>query len=293
MINLTTLAQLVISGLAFGCIYAMLAVSFTIVLDAVRVWNFAAAAVYTIVAYIVWIVLSHGLPIVLALAIGFVVAAGLMVLADVSVHDPLRRRRATGEIVMVGSITVTILVSGLLGLAFGSESHGVPGGLLGSTFNVGPVVIVHWDIAAYVAVILTLSLVLVILYRTQVGRAIRAYGDNAELSIVMGQRRFVPHLGAYVVASVPLVPAAALVAINSGVDPGMGLYALLIGCAAAILGGIGNVSAAATGGLLLGVATSVPMLWLSPAWQSPIAFGILLVVILLRPQGIFTGRLSV
>ena len=74
------------------------------------------------------------------------------------------------------------------------------------------------------------------------------------------------------------------------IDPGMGLEALLLASAAAILGGLSNVWAAASGGFLLGLATELPLLWLSPAWQSPIAFGILLLVVLVRPQGIFGTR---
>jgi branched-subunit amino acid ABC-type transport system permease component len=288
--ELYSLGQLAVAGIARGSVYALLAVSFSIVADTVGVWNFASAGVYAIVAYLVWYLVTNGLALPVGVALAFIVAAILMVGVDVTVHDPLRRRGATSEIIMVGSITVATLVGGILGLMFGSQSHGYPGNILDTLYPVGQLVITSWDITALLSMIVVLAVLGWVLFRTQFGRSIRAYGDNPELSVVAGSSRNQAHYGAYVVASVALVPAAILVGIHAGVDPGMGLEALLLASAAAILGGLSNVWAAASGGFLLGLATELPLLWLSPAWQSPIAFGILLLVVLVRPQGIFGTR---
>ena len=98
MINeLYALGQLAVAGIARGSVYALLAVSFSIVADTVRVWNFASAGVYAIVAYLVWYLVTNGLALPVGVALAFVVAAILMVGVDVTVHDPLRRRGATSE----------------------------------------------------------------------------------------------------------------------------------------------------------------------------------------------------
>lgn len=286
---MTAFAQLLVSGLALGAIYALLAVSFSLVVAAVGVWNFASAGVYTLAAFVVWVLLDHGVAFALACVVALAAGGLLMLACDVLVHEPLRRRGATTEIVMIGSLTLTILVTALVGMTWGSESHAYPGNLLDGTVKVGQIVITHWHFAAVGTGIVVLAVLGFILDRTHFGRAIRSYGDNPELTVALGERRARPHLGAYVLSTLAIVPAGVLVGIRSGVNPDMGLDALLLASAAAILGGLGNMWAAATGGLVLGVVTNVPLLWLSPAWQSPIAFGILLATILARPQGLFRG----
>jgi branched-subunit amino acid ABC-type transport system permease component len=282
-----------VTGIAEGSLFGLYAVSFSLVQGAARIWNFASAGVFTGLAYLaLWFSVMR-LDVVLSLAVVVVAGSLFMVVADQGVHIPLMRRQAHQSVLMLSSLTFAVLAAAIIGLFFGSQSRlmNVPG--WSGARNIGKVYFMRWYLPCLVTFGVLLVALMLMLGRTPLGRAIRAYGDNSELCEVVGGRSWIPHTGVYLLAGGFLGAAAFFTAASRGVEPSMGMSALLIASAGAILGGIGNPIGAAIGGLILGLSTNIPLVWLSPGWQTPLAFAVLLVALVARPAGLLPGRATV
>jgi branched-chain amino acid transport system permease protein len=127
------------------------------------------------------------------------------------------------------------------------------------------------------------------LTRTQIGTGLRALSDNPDLVRVFGLDPTRLSQVAFALGSALVVPGAALTAATQGINPNIGAHIMLISLAATIVGGIGSLTGAACGGLLLGLAESVALWKLDAQWSEGVTFVILFVFIIFRPAG-FLGR---
>lgn len=284
-------AQLTVNGLVSGSVFALLALSFGVILGTTRTFHFAHGVVYTAAAYAAY-AFAEGLRLPLPLAVILAVAAAVLlgVGIEVVVYQPLRRRYASPLTVLIASLGVLIILENAIAIAFSTDAK-IIGGFPSRLITMGGVAFTTLHLTMVLVSWALFPALLLYFYRTRSGKAMRAVASRPEMAEVVGidtRRVFVE---AFAIGSALAAPAAILYTLDKGATPDMGVTAVLMAAIAVIVGGVGNLPGAALGGLIIGLARNWGI-WLVPSeWQSAIAFGILLVVIVFRPTGLFGVKL--
>lgn len=285
---MTLFFQLMLSGLGFGGIYALAALGLTLIYKTSNVVNFGYGAMATVVAMLVSTLhTSMGLPV----AAAWLVAVAAGALLGVVVETAFMRRVASAAIIVsiVMTLGLLLLIEGLTGVIWGFQPRAVPPVVSGHTVTFGSLAISRNDLfIAGLAV--ALGLVLYAFYEhTRLGLAVRAVAEDAEVASLMGvsRRRVITLSWA---AGVALTGAAATLAAPSvGLTPtfmeGIAVFAF----AAAVLGGFGSLLGAVVGGFLVGILSNLVAGYLSTNLQLTLVFALIVVVLYLRPEGLF-GR---
>ena len=285
---LVEFTQLLIYGLVLGGIIALGAIGVSLTFGVLRFANFAHGDYMTWSAYLLltlYTVLQ--LPLIVALALALAASAATAVLID---HVLFRRFRSSGPLILlISSFGVGLMLRALVQLLWGPEVQVyAPGIQLPYKFAGLRIKPDHFIILGG-APLLMVGLHL-LLTRTLIGKAMRAVADNPELARVSG-------IDVDLVIRVTWIVGAGLAAIAGfflGLDtrllPGMGWHFLLPIFAAAILGGIGSPYGAIAGGFIIGIAQEFSTVLLSPAYKPAVAFALMVVILIVRPTGLFRGR---
>ncbi len=285
------LLQLVVNGVVQGSLYALFALSFNLILSTTRVFHLAHGGAYLAAAYaIYWATNKLQWPVGAAFIAGAMAACALGCLCEIAVYRYMRNRFGIPNAVTIASLGLLILIANLFRAGFGSGAVLVPTPTMGEGINVGSAflpVLGLWTIATTLVVFFACAL---FLKRTRIGRGISAVADSPLVAEVVGidsQRIF---LWTFAIGSLLAAPAALLFVLDKGVTPDIALHITLMSVIAVIVGGIGSVPGSLLGGILLGLAESMAVMYLQAHWQQSIAFGILLLFIIARPSGFFGKR---
>jgi len=286
--------QQVVSGLASGGIYALLALALVIIHRSTGVINFAQGEMATLSAYICWtLITNHGWPYWPA----FVGTLAFSFLGGVGIHRLVIRPVERGSVLRIVIVTIGLLVAinGFVIWRWGGEPQQLRSPFGVRTFDIGGVVVAAHDLGT-IAVALAIVFLLWLLFQfTKVGLALRAAAVNPEEARLVGVRvSWMLALGWGLAATLGAV-AGMLTAPTVGLDPNMMAAVLIYAFAAAVLGGIDSPIGAVVGGLLIGVLLNLLSYlsqyglfdWFTEELRLPMALLIILVVLLVRPQGIF------
>ncbi|MEW9677724.1 branched-chain amino acid ABC transporter permease [Lentibacillus sp. L22] len=281
-----------INGITTGSIYAIVALGYTLVFGVLGIINMAHGEIFMFGAFMGVVTTSTlGLPIWLAFVIATVVTAIMGYLLERLALRPLRGKPESSHLApLIATIGVSTFLENLADKLFGSGNHPVQNSLSEIRFSVGTVNIYLVQIVIFcisVAMMIALSYWLL---KTKGGKALRATAENLETASLLGVNTKRIIMITVVLASAIGGIAGILVGMAfSSVNPQMGLSIGLKGLAIIILGGMGNVKGAMAGGMILGLSeTLIVALGLS-GYRDAIAFIIIIVILLVRPQGIF-GR---
>jgi branched-chain amino acid transport system permease protein len=280
--------QLVLDGLVTGGTYALVAVGYTMVYGVLRLINFAHGDVAMVGAYLALALALPFGPAFPAAALAAAVGAALLGVAiERLAYRPLRRRGALAVAPLVTAIGLSILLENAVQLVFGADlkSFAVPTTSL-RLFGAYLTNVQVGMLAAVAAAVVGLSLLVA---RTPLGRAIRAVADNPELAAVIGLD--VDRVVAWVFAlgSALAAVAGVFAGLETALQPTMGLDLGLKAFAACVLGGIGNIPGSVVGAFAIGFLENFASLWLPGEWHDVLAFGVLALMLLVRPQGLL-GR---
>jgi branched-chain amino acid transport system permease protein len=288
--------QQVVSGLASGGVYALLALALVIIHRSTGVINFAQGEMATLSTYIAWtLIVNHGWSYWPA----FVATLAASFAGGVGIHRLVIRPVERGSVLRIVIVTIGLLVAinGFVIWKWGGEPQQLQSPFGTDTYDVSGVVVAVNDIGT-IAVALAIVVVLWALFQfTKVGLAMRAAAVNPEEARLVGIRvTWMLALGWGLAALLGAV-AGMLTAPAVGLDPNMMAPVLIYAFAAAILGGIDSPLGAVVGGLLLGVLLNMLSYlsqydafdWFTEELRLPMALLVILVVLLIRPQGIF-GR---
>ena len=287
--------QQVVAGLADGSVYGSLALALVLIYRATHIINFAQGEMGMFSTYILWaLVTHHGMSywpaFALVLAISFV--------GGVGVHRAVIRplERAPELTVVMATIALLVVFNGLSSWIWGPEEKIVPSPFPNDTWDVGGVKISQQSVGV-IAITLGCVLVLWLFFQfTKVGLALRASAVNAQASRVLGVRvSWMLALGwglaAILSAIAGMMAASSFYVFTPSYMQGVLIYAF----AAAVLGGLESPIGAIVGGLALGVTVDLLghyVAWIGSALQLPVALAALLVILLVRPGGLF-GRVAV
>ena len=279
------LQQALVNGVVLGALFALLGVGLTLVYGVMDVPNFAQAGVVTLGAYImVTLHQAAHWPFFLAVA-GGVVAAGLISVAtERFAYRFVRTRPLAAPAVALGLLL--ILDNSALELWGGDHVSLTPpygAGLI----RLGGMTVPAVGVALVLTAAVSMLLLWLLLTRTGIGRAIRAVSQNPEAAATLGIELERQYVTAFFISGVLAGLAAFAYAPTYAVFPYMADGVIFDGFVVVILGGLGNVWGAALGGILLGLVESLSAVYVSAAYQTAIGFVVLLLVIVLRPAGLF------
>ena len=276
-------------GVASGAVIALGAVGFTVQFGISNVLNITYGALMTLAAFVGYAVLQTGLDIWIVLTVTSLATGVGSVLFNRGLLAPLARR-GTGFVAMVivtvsAGIILEYVIVALVGAA--ARSYGQQGG---STVKMGPVVLTTSQIAI---IFLTLVLMLafhLLLTRTKLGRAMRATSTNRTVARSCGIRtERITDVSWFLSGTMCGAAGVALAITTVSFDFTIGSTFLIYMIAAAVLGGIGQPYGAMLGGLVVGIVSQIAGAYWSPAYQDVVAFGILIVMLLVRPRGLFSS----
>jgi len=286
------LEQQLVNALSLGCVYALFALGFTLIFGVLGVINLAHGAVFMVGAYAALAVVTHlAAPLWVALLVALATSGGLGLLIDVLVLRPLRRRNAPHLIPMIATIGIAIFFNSAVQGVFGAENLRFPSDVLpdqpvrfaGVQVSVLELAIIGFSLALMTALI-------VVMRKTQLGRALRAIAESPKAAALLGiDVEGLFYLTSFTAAALGGVGGVLIALYSNAVFPLMGQPMLHKGIAVIILGGMGDIRGAMAGGLFLGFAEVMSVAYVGSTMRDAVAFGLLFLVLLLRPQGIF-GR---
>lgn len=279
---------LILHGLIAGCIYALIALSFTLIYRTVRFFHFAHGIVYTVGAYLAYtfIVSLHYHPIS-SFIISVLLVMILGVLIDRSVYLPLRKKKASSLVLLIASFGVFILIQNLLQLFYGPHTLTLRAASVKEGHHMLGTVITNNQLIICTVSGLLLLILWAYIRRTKLGKAIRAVSDDPIAASVVGINIERIILVSFAIGSALVGMAGILISLETGIEPTMGFNAVVKGIIASILGGIGHVPGAVLGGIFLGLVENLGIWKIQAGWKDCIAFVILIVFLLLKPGGIF------
>lgn len=281
--------QLVLNGLIAGAIYALVGLGFALVYRTVRFFHFAHGAVYAVGAYVAYATMqlvSSGAGGLGSWTAGIAAAALVGVGIDRLVYRPLRTRKAPALILLIASFGVFIFLQNLLQLVFGAQILTMRTGPVKEGHHVLGAVVTDTQTAIMAAAVVVLVGLWVVERWTRLGKETRAVADDSLAASVTGINPERVILWTFLIGSALAGLAGILISYETNIEPTMGFNALLKGIIASIIGGIGSIPGAALGGLLLGLAENLGIWKLPAMWKDTIAFGLLILFLLVRPQGI-------
>lgn len=280
--------QLILYGIVSGCILALGAIGVSLTFGILGFANFAHGDLMTIGAYLGFVLIRQGgLPFWLSLPLACGLTAGVAIAIDLLVYRQLRRRPAV--ILLISSFGIALILRSLIQLIWGSDQlvyrQGIqqPWSLGGLNLRSDQVVIIG-------GAFLLVTVLYFFLQKTKVGKAMRAMADNVDLAKISGINTERIVLWTWTLGGITACAAGMFLGLDTQISPTMGWNLLLPIFAAAILGGIGSPYGAIVGGLVIGLASELSTLLISPAYKSAVAFAILVMMLIVKPTGLLGGR---
>ncbi|MGE0725598.1 MAG: branched-chain amino acid ABC transporter permease [Alphaproteobacteria bacterium] len=278
--------QILAAGVITGCIYALVALGFTIVYNAAGIVNFAHGEFIMMGGVVSAIVILRlGLNPLLAVPATMLLVGSVAVLMDQAILQRARRRSHITLVML--TIGAGIIFRGVVEFAIGKDVHFPTGlGLIPPLSVFGAHVSSQgvWIVAALLAVATGLWY---LLRKTWLGRAMRATAENPRAATLMGISPRLISAVAFLIAGALGALAGALIAPLASASYDNGLFFGVKGFAAAILGGLGSPIGAILGGVLIGVIEAFSAGYIASAYKDAVALLLLIVMLLLRPSGLF------
>ena len=283
--------QFLANGLCKGAVIALVALGFGLIYTTTRVFHIAHAGIYVVGGYALLFALTLAkMPLVPSILLALCVAAVVGMLVDWAVYQPLAARSASAAVVMISSLGLQIVLENGIALAFGHQTQILRAGIE-STFTLGSVILTYVQVAQLgVGIILSLALWF-FLKHTRAGQLCRAISDDETLASVLGVRVTRVRFLVFSIGSLLAAAGSILVSLDVGLDPHVGFPAVLAAAVACIIGGLRNFLAPAVGGVVLGIVQSLVVWRTSSKWETAVTFGLLIVFLLFRRQGLFGVKL--
>jgi branched-chain amino acid transport system permease protein len=278
--------QLITNGIIAGSIYALFAVGLSMVYGVFKFINFSHGELITWGAYLTWMFSSppFSLPIYFAVIPALVITVGIGLGQDFFVYRTLRQSNPIS--ILIASIGLSYLLRNAIRLCWGSDLQTFDLPLSRGILFWG-VYITKAQILMMLSALLFFSILYFLLTKTLLGKSLRAVSDNMELSAIMGINMEKVTCTIWVLASVFAGAGGILLALDTNLDPMMGMNSLIKAFAAVLLGGAGNVWGALIGGLFIGIAVNISIAFISPDYKDFISFGLIFILLLFKPRGIF------
>jgi branched-chain amino acid transport system permease protein len=284
------LAQQLINALSLGSVYALFALGFTLVFGVLGVINLSHGAIFMLGSYVALLVVDQlAMPLWTGLLVAMLVTGLIGLLVDFLVLKPLRARNAPHLAPMIATIGIAIILTNLAQGLFGAENKRFPVGTIPEeSISLGQLHVTAVQVGIVVISFLLMAVLLAIMRRTQLGRALRAIAESPKAAYLLGINvEGLFYLTSFSAAALGGA-AGVLVGLSfNAISPFMGQPMLHKGIAVIILGGMGDIRGAMFAGLFLGFAEVLTVAYISSDFRDAVGFGLLFLILLIRPSGMF------
>jgi branched-chain amino acid transport system permease protein len=280
--------QTLIDGLVQGILYALVGVAFSLVYSTTHAFHVALGAIYAFAPYLVLTSIRAGIGWTVGSVATVFLAAGMGILCEELLHWPLKNRDAPASVNLVASLGMFLVLVQVTVLIWGNETQVLRPGV-DRVFDLSWVRLTRSQVGVLAGGTTALSLFFLWLHRSDLGLRLRGLSDNSVLLSLLGHD--VRKLRRLVFATSGVLAAGASfgTAYDVGFDPHSGLRAVLVGAIATIVGGRGSLAGAVAAGVLLGVLRGQVTWFISARWEEAASYLVLVLVLFLRPNGLF-GR---
>jgi branched-chain amino acid transport system permease protein len=309
----TLLFQQILNGLSIGSIYAIFALGYTLIFSILGIINFAHGALFTLGAYFTYALMGGAfgfngllantqLPLQLPFAVALVLGSSLAGLVGIAIEyiafRPLRRRGADPLLTVVSSLGVALVIVNLIQYLVGAENYTFPAntyGNLPASINFGtlenPIPIRTVQVIIFGVSVVIVALLTFFINRTKYGKAMLAVAEDPLTASLLGiDTNFFIVLTFFISSFLAGIAGALVGSSVSIAGPYFGIAFGLKGLAVIVLGGLGSIPGSVVGGFLIGLIEAfVPSEY--SAYKDAVAFGILFMMLLLRPQGLLGRKL--
>lgn len=265
-------------------LYAILALGYNLLYSMNRFFDMTYAGYCVLGAYGYFVLITLGLGMSVTLIFTGLFVGMVAYVCERFLYTPLRMRRSAPIVLMVASLGVLTIVQGIIAILFTSNIQVLRP--RSTVFTIHDVIFTDLHIATIVCALLMYGIVWYVLRNTKFGLQIRAISDNEELAKASGIQVFKVRYAVTVIAALIGASAGILYGMDTSINPLMGLGLLLKGIIVAIVGGLGSVVFGIVGALFLATSENMAVWFISGEWKDAVAFIILILVLLLRPQGI-------
>jgi branched-chain amino acid transport system permease protein len=276
--------QTIVNGLALGGIYAIIALGFAVVYSVLRMMNFAHGDTYMVGVFVMLSLILAGVPVVAALAMAMVLAGLLAMAVERFGYRPMRDSHPMMGI--IAAVAVALVLQQIVVLVWGVGTRpfrqAFPHNL-----SMGGVLISETQIVTLAVTLVIAVGTTILLKRTRWGRAILLVRQDMEVARLMGiPVNRVISIVYFFAGALGAVGGYLFVSTYGVIDPTFGFQQTIEAFIAAVLGGIGGLGGAVLGGLALGLCEQAAASYISSSYQTAVAFGILVVFLLIRPHGL-------
>jgi len=305
-IFIAELPQQLINGLTLGAVYALIAIGYTMVYGILGMLNFAHGEIYMIGGFTGWwvlhllsrshqVIMNAAVVIAVMIVIAMGVSAFIGILTERFAYRPLRNAPRIN--LLLSALGVSIFLQNFVLNYQGAKprvyyvSSLIPKSI--QLIHIGPLVVSFMRIIVVFITFLLMGLLTVIIKRTRTGKAMRATAQDIEMATFLGIDVDRIIVLVFIIGSALGGAAGVLVGLLfTQVDYFMGFQAGVKGFVAAVLGGIGSISGAMVGGILLGLAESLAVTFLPSAYKDVVAFVILIIILIAKPSGLLGEKIQ-
>ncbi|TKT69661.1 branched-chain amino acid ABC transporter permease [Aquamicrobium sp. LC103] len=280
--------QQVLNGLTLGSVYSLVALGLTLVYGILHIPNFAHGAFYMVGAYIsFYLAGSFGLNFWLAMLCSAAAVAVLAMLSERLIFHPLRNAPALHD--MIAAIGLLLFLEAVVQAIWGADFHRLPAPYT-QILRFADLTAPAQRILIIVAAFILMIGLQIFLRRTTTGSTIVAMAQNREGAALVGIDPVKVSLLTFAISGALAAVAATLFAPINLIFPAMGHLVILKAFVIIILGGMGSIPGAIVGGMIIGFAEAFGAFYISPAYKDIIAFALLVIILSLRPQGLFPSE---
>jgi neutral amino acid transport system permease protein len=283
-------AQLIVNGIAVGSIIALAAVGLTLTYGILRLSNFAHGDFLTLGAYLTWLINTIGINIWLSMILAAAGTVAAMLLSEKLLWSKMRSIRATSTTLIIISIGLALFLRNGIIFIWGGKNQNYNLPVTPALDILGLKVPQNQLLVLGLAVLAILALHY-LLQNTKIGKAMRAVADDLDLAKVSGINVDRVIFWTWVIAGTLTSLGGSMYGLITAVRPNMGWFLILPLFASVILGGIGNPYGAIAAALIIGIVQEISTPWLGSQYKQGVALLIMILVLLIRPKGLFKGTI--
>jgi branched-chain amino acid transport system permease protein len=288
-VPLSLYLNVAVGGILTGLVYGLMALGLSVIFGVVRVVNFAHGEMMTVAMYIAIVLFSafHLDPLVMLVPIAAVMFAFGYTLQAGLINRFITRPEHSQFLLLVG---IGLIISNVLLILFGPDAQNVQVAYAFDSYAIGPLIIDATKLYAAIGAIVVATALFAFFRYTAVGTAIRACADNHTGALVVGldvNRLYALTFG---LGAACVGAAGTILLLIFDVTPSVGPSYTLLAFVIVITGGLGSMPGALIGGVLIGLTEAMAGVMFSPSAKSMFSFGLLVLVLLFRPQGIMGKR---
>jgi len=284
------LLQFLVNGIISGSLIAIMAIGFWFIYRSTNIFHIAHGAVYTASAYVFYsLYISEGNPLLLSFLLSLILGALLGLSMYFAVYRPLEKKDASAGVKFISSLAIYIFIVNVIALVYGNETKILSEGL-SESISFGNIILTEIQLYQFLSLLILFILSYFFVQGTKAGRAIRAIGDNPLLFKAIGLNERWAKGMVFVIGSAIAAIASVLTGLDVGIDPHIGMFALLNAVVAVIIGGIKRLEGVVLGAFLIGIIQNLVIWKFSARWESAVTFFILVIVLLYKSGGLFVVK---